>query len=154
MYVGFKKCKTCHRSKKIGNQVGIWQGATHANALKSLSSPEALKYAKENNMGDPNKDPQCLNCHATMATVDTNLIDPNGKLTLEEGVSCESCHGPGSHYKKLSIMKDYEKALTNGLIVPTKEVCISCHNEKNPFYKPFNFEEQIIKINHPIPKQK
>jgi hypothetical protein len=27
-----------------------------------------------------------------------------------------------------------------------------CHNPRNPFHKPFNFEEASKKIAHPIPK--
>ncbi len=153
-YVGVKKCKTCHNTKKIGKQYDIWKKGPHANALKSLSSKKALEYAKKNGIADPAKDAKCLNCHSTYATVDKKLIDPKGKLTVEEGVSCESCHGPGSKYKKMSIMKDHEKSLANGLILPTEQVCKTCHNDKNPFHKPFNFKEYAAKIAHPIPKKK
>lgn len=153
-YVGVKKCKTCHKTKKIGNQYGIWKKAAHANALKSLSSKKALDYAKKNGIADPSKDAKCLNCHSTMATVDKKLIDPKGKMTIEEGVSCESCHGPGSAYKKMKIMKDHEKSLANGLIVPTEKVCKTCHNEKNPFHKPFDFKKMVAKVQHPVPAKK
>lgn len=150
-YVGVKKCKTCHKTKKIGDQYGIWKEAAHANALKSLASKESLEYAKKNGIADPTKDAKCLNCHSTAATVDKKLIDPKGKLTVEEGVSCESCHGPGSVYKKMKIMKDHEKAMANGLIEPTEQVCITCHNDKNPFHKPFDFKKMVAKVQHPVP---
>jgi len=152
-YVGVKKCKTCHNTKKSGKQYDIWLKGPHANALKSLSSEKAMEYAKKNGIADPSKDPKCLNCHSTAATVDKNLIDPKGKLTVEEGVSCESCHGPGSKYKKKSIMKDHEKSLANGLIMPTEQVCKTCHNEKNPFHKPFDYKKMAAKIAHPTPKK-
>ncbi len=153
-YVGVKKCKTCHKTKKIGNQYGIWQKAKHSNALKSLSSKEALEYAKKHGIADPAKDEKCLKCHSTMATVDKKLIDPKGKMTIAEGVSCESCHGPGSKYKKMSVMKNHDKAIANGLIMPTEKVCVTCHNKENPFYKPFDFKKMVAKISHPIPKKK
>lgn len=153
-YVGAAKCKTCHKKEKIGNQYGKWLEASHAKALESLSSEKSLKYAKENGIEDPTKYPKCLECHSTMATVDTALIDPKGKMTIEEGVSCESCHGPGSKYKKKKIMKDHDLSLANGLIVPDKKVCESCHNDKNPFFEGFDFDKQIKKVDHPIPEKK
>ncbi len=54
-------------------------------------------------------------------------------ITIAEGVSCESCHGPGSAYKTNTIMKDQALSIKNGLILPTKEVCEKCHNKENPF---------------------
>ncbi|APF19068.1 YVTN beta-propeller repeat-containing protein [Caldithrix abyssi DSM 13497] len=153
-YVGAAKCKTCHNTKKSGKQYTIWKNGPHAKAMESLKSEASLKYAKEHGIADPSTDPKCTKCHATMAAVDKALIDPKGKLTMEEGVSCESCHGPGSVYKKLSIMKDREKALANGLVLPEEKVCVTCHNEQNPFHKPFNYKEFSAKIAHPTPKKK
>ncbi len=153
-YVGVKKCKVCHNTKKIGKQYTIWKNGPHAKALQSLASKEAMDYAKKHGIADPSKDAKCLNCHSTQATVDKKLIDPKGKMTVAEGVSCESCHGPGSAYKKMSVMKNHKKALANGLILPTQKVCETCHNKKNPFYKPFDFKKYAAKIAHPIPKKK
>ncbi len=163
MYVGAAKCKICH-GKKTGDQYGIWEKGPHANALKSLSSEAALKYAKENGIADPAKDAKCLNCHSTMSTVDAKLLDPKGKMTVEEGVSCESCHGPGSKYKSPKIMKKsaydedhaaaHKAALAAGLVEPTEAVCVTCHNEKNPFHKEFKFAEKVAKIAHPNPERK
>lgn len=42
-------------------------------------------------------------------------------------LECESCHGPGSEYKALSIMKDPEKARAAGLVIPTATFCANCH---------------------------
>ncbi len=153
-YVGVAKCKTCHNTKKIGKQYTVWKNSLHAKAMESLKSEKALKYAKEHKIADPSKDATCTKCHSTMASIDKSLIDPKGKLTIEEGVSCESCHGPGSVYKKRSIMIDREKAIASGLVVPTEKVCVTCHNKDNPFYKPFDFKTYSAKIAHPVPKKK
>lgn len=151
MYVGVKKCKTCHNTKKMGKQYDVWSQNKHAKALESLASEKSLNYAKENGIADPTKAPECLNCHATAATVDKALQEKT--LTMEESVSCESCHGPGSEYKSMKIMKDHEASLANGLIVPTKEVCETCHNENNPFHKKFDYDTYVKKIAHPIPAE-
>jgi hypothetical protein len=42
-------------------------------------------------------------------------------------LDCESCHGPGSEYKSLAVMKDPEKAKAAGLVNPTATFCASCH---------------------------
>jgi len=147
-YIGAAKCKMCHNKPQTGKQYDIWASSLHANALKSLSSQQSLDYAKKNNIADPTKEKTCLKCHATYYSVKEDLIQT---LTAQEGVSCESCHGPGSVYKSNAIMKDQAKALASGLILPTKEVCEKCHNKENPFHKPFNFETAVAKIAHPNP---
>ncbi|MEO8361895.1 MAG: hypothetical protein ABI672_17810 [Vicinamibacteria bacterium] len=42
-------------------------------------------------------------------------------------LDCESCHGPGSEYKTLAIMKDSKKALAAGLVMPVRSFCSKCH---------------------------
>lgn len=147
-YIGAAKCKMCHNKPQTGKQFDIWASSLHANALKSLSSEKSMEYAKKNNIADPTKEKSCLKCHATYYNVKEDLIQT---LTANEGVSCESCHGPGSVYKSNAIMKDQAKSLASGLILPTKEVCEKCHNKENPFYVPFNFEAAVKKIAHPNP---
>ena len=147
-YIGAAKCKMCHNKEDKGEQYNKWMAAPHANAMKSLSNEKSMAYAKENGIADPTKDPGCLSCHATAGAIDKSQ---NGGIKMDEGVSCESCHGPGSVYKNMSIMKSREKSMESGLILPTKEVCVTCHNEKNPFHKPFNFDEAVKKIAHPDP---
>lgn len=147
-YIGAQKCKMCHNSEKSGQQYKIWSESLHAKALVSLSNEKSMEYAKANNIADPAKEPKCLKCHSTAASVDKSLVET---MTIEEGVSCESCHGPGSVYKDMKIMKSRELSMKNGLILPTKEVCEGCHNEENPFHKPFDFNTAIKKVGHPKP---
>lgn len=42
-------------------------------------------------------------------------------------LDCESCHGPGSEYKSLAIMKDAKKARAAGLVIPERSFCATCH---------------------------
>jgi hypothetical protein len=147
-YVGAAKCKICHNKPATGQQYKIWSESLHANAMKSLSNEKSLAYAKEHNIADPTKEPSCIKCHSTAGHVKESL---QAGITIAEGVSCESCHGPGSAYKTNTIMKDQALSIKNGLILPTKQVCEQCHNKDNPFYKPFNFDEAVKKIAHPNP---
>ncbi len=136
-YIGASKCKMCHNKPPKGAQYKVWAAGPHANAMKSLSEAEA-------------KDPKCLKCHSTASAIDAKL---NAGVKATEGVSCESCHGPGSAYKSMSIMKSHEKSLANGLIVPDEKLCKTCHNDESPTFKGFDYKEYSAKIAHPDPSK-
>jgi nitrate/TMAO reductase-like tetraheme cytochrome c subunit len=74
----------------------------HAKAFERL---EAEDQANE----------ECLTCHAT------------GKSAEMPGVQCEACHGPGSDYKGMKVMKDPEASLAAGLVIPDEASCLTCH---------------------------
>lgn len=44
-------------------------------------------------------------------------------------LDCESCHGPGSEYKTMAIMKDPAKARAAGLVIPDASFCANCHTK-------------------------
>jgi len=115
----------CHKGAKKGEVFEKWENSPHAKAL------ETLKAKGED------KNPKCLECHVT-----------DVKTAATEGVGCEGCHGPGSAYKSMSIMKDKQKAIANGLVIPNEATCKKCHNEKSPTFKGFNFDEYFKKIDH------
>ncbi len=98
-YEGADKCKMCHKQ-----QHASWLETTHAKATEAAKASTERKF-----------EASCLGCHATNA--DENL----------PGVQCEACHGPGSDYKKMSIMKDKDMAIANGLVIPTQATCDKCH---------------------------
>ena len=78
--------------------------------------------------------------------MDESLV--GSKFKKEDGVQCESCHGAGGDYKSMSVMKDRQKSIDAGLIMPTEKVCRSCHNTKSPNFKGFNFKKYYEKIKH------
>lgn len=148
-FVGAKKCSMCHKGEKKGNMLEIWEASAHANAYKTLGEPAALEvYKKLGKTGSPQKDAACLQCHVTGHGGDSTMV---AKLIVENGISCESCHGAGGDYWKIPIMKDHDKAVANGLTAKPKEACITCHNAKSPTYKEFKFEEYWEKIKHATP---
>lgn len=152
---GVATCKTCHLTKKSGAQFKVWSASPHSKAFEVLKSDEAKAIAKEKGIADPSTADACLKCHVTAFGVDAKMKGP--KLTMEEGVSCEACHGAGSNYKSMKLMKDITagkiKGEDYGLVLPTEAVCVTCHNEESPTYKPFKFEEAAKKIAHPIPEK-
>ena len=126
-YIGAVKCKMCHNKPDKGEQYNKWAAGPHAKAMESLK-------------GDDATNPKCLKCHQTNSAF------------ANEGVSCESCHGAGSSYKSMSVMKNHDMAVSKGLIDPNEALCKTCHNSESPNFKGFNFKEYKAKIAHPNPK--
>jgi len=148
-FVGVSKCKTCHKSEAKGDQFGIWSASKHAQAYEVLASEAAMAVAKEKGIDNPQTSDQCLVCHVTGYAAPAEQKSESYDQT--EGVGCEACHGPGSEYKNMKIMKDAAASIAAGLVIPTEETCVTCHNEKSPTFKGFKFEEAAKVIAHPNP---
>jgi hypothetical protein len=145
-YVGAQKCQVCHKSETQGRQYVIWEASKHSKSFEALTSPKAAEAAKAMGVDKPAEDPRCLKCHSPLAAKAPEL--------KTDGVSCEVCHGPGSEYKKLSVMKDKAAAVKSGLILygspdAIKAQCLKCH--ENPHGISFDFASFWEKIKHPVP---
>jgi nitrate/TMAO reductase-like tetraheme cytochrome c subunit len=108
-YIGASKCKMCHKV-----QYTSWESLSHAKAFDRLT-------------GDEQSNPDCLKCHATGGSADM------------PGVQCEACHGPGSDYKSMKVMKDRDASVAAGLIVPNEDTCKGCHVGAPHDQKPFDY---------------
>jgi formate-dependent nitrite reductase cytochrome c552 subunit len=117
--VGPETCKACHPGA-----YATWRAGPHARALESL--PERSR-----------KDPRCLSCHAPQ--IEDGI----------SGVSCESCHGPGSAYAASYVMRDAELARAVGLVDPGEKTCIACHTESTPSLQRFVYDRKLKLIAHP-----
>ena len=167
-YIGVAGCRMCHNSTKQGEQVPIWKGTKHAQAYKSLKSEEALKMGAQRGLKKaPVESPECLRCHAIGWDLSeeqrARFLKPAFKI--EDGIQCETCHGPGDEYKTLKVMKDRDLALKSGLVIGDEKLCRTCHNEQSPAWKPdryttkdgkkvgFDYASCWEKIRHPVPKE-
>lgn len=111
----------------------------HKNSVDDIADNEdARKYAELSGIGAANYlkgTSRCMECHGTI------ISGKEGK-EVEEGVSCESCHGPGSAYKDPhsegpkgapgTIRPGYTKSLPLGLWDLKNpdvlaEECVRCH---------------------------
>ena len=155
-YVGAKKCGICHKSAKQGEQLKIWEGSAHAKAYETLKSAEADKIAKEKGFGKAVEAKECLQCHVTGYGKDAKMFEKS--FSMEDGIQCEACHGPGSEYKSMKTMKDHAKAVAAGMTdfkdeAAIEALCKTCHNDKSPTHKKFVLKEMWAKIAHPIPSK-
>lgn len=147
-YVGVAKCRLCHMNAKLGgDNYNAWKASRHAHAYETLATEPAKAKAKELNIADPQTSERCVKCHVTAYGVDAALVGPTVKN--EDGIGCERCHGAGSDYMSLEVMRDRKAAVAKGLVVPDEKLCRGCHNEESPFYKPFDYKTFVEKIAHP-----
>lgn len=140
-YVGAGKCKMCHKTEKQGEQFPKWEARLHSKSYQALSTDKAKELCP-----DPVNNEKCLKCHAPLAGKADEI--------KEEGVTCEVCHGAGSDYKKLSVMKDHAKAVEAGLIdYPNEEAikkqCLTCHENAHDIT--FDFAAAWEKVKHLTP---
>jgi hypothetical protein len=133
--IGTKKCAMCHKKADKGDQYGVWQTKAHSKAYEMLAGEEALAVAAKLGIDNPQTSGQCLKCHSTAYFfTETQQSDA---VAVEDGVSCESCHGPGANYKKKSVMESREASIAGGMIYPAKEKsCTLCHNDTGPTWDP------------------
>ena len=161
LLVGTKKCKMCHKKEEKGNQFQKWLDGPHAKAFEALGSDEAKAAGATLGIEDPQASGKCLKCHSTAYNFTEKL--QTEAVLVTDGVSCESCHGPGKNYKKKETMQDRKASIAAGMIHPAAEHCEKCHNEENPTWDPekytladgtksgFDVEQAYEKIKHPNP---
>jgi hypothetical protein len=162
-----KLCMLCHKKEEVGDQVSVWKEGPHAHAFEALKSDKAKEVAAKMGVDDPTTSGKCLKCHSTAYGFTESRVTED--IALEEGVTCQTCHGPGKDYKsKTKHAKDPEKAKAElGLIEPTEaNTCSRCHGSKdNPTHDPtryklkdgstadFDFEQAWEKIKHTGPQK-
>jgi hypothetical protein len=149
-FVGAEKCRMCHNSPAKGAQFTRWTESKHSRAFQNLAGEEAKKIAAAKGIADPQKAPECLRCHVTGHGVSAAKL--TDKYKAEEGVSCESCHGPGGDYWQMSVMKDVAKAKAAGMVLPDESTCKTCHNADSPTFKGFDYKAALAQIAHPNPQ--
>lgn len=160
--ISIKKCAMCHKKEDKGNQYGKWQAMGHSKAYELLGTEEAKAVGAKLGIENPQASGQCLKCHSTAYFFTEKL--QTEEVKLENGVSCQSCHGPGADYKKKSIMESLEESIANGMVHPAKEKsCTLCHNDTSPTWKPdrytlpsgekagFDVKQAYEKIKHERP---
>ncbi|MDH4038730.1 MAG: multiheme c-type cytochrome [Candidatus Krumholzibacteria bacterium] len=152
-FVGASKCSTCHKTAAQGEQFPKWQASQHSKAFATLASDEAKEIGKKLSIDDPQKSDTCLRCHVTGHGAAAEMLGP--KYDATEGVGCESCHGAGGDYIKKATMEGLMtgaiEAASVGMVTPDDKLCVTCHNDKSPTFKGFDYDKYVEKIAHPIP---
>lgn len=136
-YIGPKQCTNCHdhdpekewyEKKEIPEVTRLFpdqKNAGHINSLKQLEAGKSDEFAKAVGLADKyDAAGSCVSCHATVWRGEANA-----------GVSCESCHGPGSGYRDPHQKKDaYDTSVKEfgmtrlvGNFAGWTQQCTNCH---------------------------
>ncbi|HEV3077390.1 MAG TPA: multiheme c-type cytochrome [Thermoanaerobaculia bacterium] len=139
-YLGPTACgsSSCHGSVEPRKTLGvrqdeyfIWQKKDlHARADGVLYNDRSRVIARRLHIGDAGKSQLCLTCHAL--AVPARL--QRGPLELEDGISCESCHGAASGWFEghRSESWTHQQSVAAGMtdlrdVQMRASVCLSCH---------------------------
>lgn len=143
LHLGAASCASslCHGSVQAfedspiaRNEYIIWQSDRyrnmHAKAFHKLQTPEAQSIARKLGLENAESAPECLVCHADHVAPALQ----GERFQLDDGVTCESCHGPAGEYIDAHVDKGQsrEDMLAHGLY-PTWDpeargrLCLSCH---------------------------
>ena len=103
----------------------------HAKAYSVLTNAQSKRIARNLGLPEPaEKSAKCLACHA----LDVPANRRARTFELDDGVSCESCHGPASAWLGPHTSKNWthEQSLRLGMydtkdLVKRTELCLSCH---------------------------
>lgn len=124
-FVGIQSCRGCHGTAASGDQYEQWKSSAHARAYDELRGDSARTYAATRKSSSPETDSACLRCHSTAFA---NIPSDRGStFQVEDGVTCEACHGPSSDYSTYSIMRDKKLFLQLGGRRGSEHECNDCH---------------------------
>ncbi len=143
-----------------------WKKDDHKASIQSMydALPQYEKMADLAGVGATNLfkgDNMCMKCHGT-------IVSGQEKKEADNGVSCESCHGPGSGYKdphsegdlkmgeqRTGYVKGFELGMRELANLDKRaEVCVGCHyvNDENllraghPSGNTFNYAKGIRQV--------
>ncbi|MBV9496334.1 MAG: hypothetical protein JOZ54_18945 [Acidobacteria bacterium] len=159
-YVGVASCinSGCHgstqplnASRVLQNEYYTWKDRDrHSKAQFVLSNATSARIAKNMRLKtSAEKASLCLDCHAT--NVPERAV--SGHIDIEDGIQCESCHGPASGWRDEHAQAGWthEQSVARGMIdlrsVPTRgSLCLSCHLGTGAK----EVDHELIASGHPI----
>jgi hypothetical protein len=160
-YMGVGSCSApqCHGSisplttSKAGvrqNEYTHWVSLEkHSKAYEVLLRERSLVIAKNLKMPEaPAQSERCLVCHAMFAPKELQ----GAKYQLEDGVSCEACHGGAKIWLENHVGRDYNDLLKEGMydtrnLAKRAEKCVSCHIGDATRHR--DVDHELIAAGHP-----
>lgn len=140
-YMGTGSCSSsnCHGSVHpvkglniLGNEYYTWsKHDKHSQAYTNLQKSDAKRMTSLMGLGEPTKEPLCLKCHSTYVP---DTVMRGEKFDLEDGVSCESCHGAAERWLESHAIlgathqQNLDKGLADTVSLSKRAtLCVSCH---------------------------
>ena len=157
-YTGPGSCSSssCHgaiqptgNANVLQNEYGTWVlRDRHAKAYSGLATPLAMRMAKLVGLANATTAPRCLACHSldVPAELQARTFDH------DDGVSCESCHGPASNWLGPHTTKGWthQQSIDAGMYelrdpVQRTSHCLTCHLGT----KDKTVDHELIAAGHP-----
>jgi hypothetical protein len=148
LYLGEIHCRHCHGGAEWSHmeQYPIWsQKDPHSRSFASLDNPLSREIASLMGLpeGQQAKWEKCVRCHVAQPVAELR----GDHYRIEEGISCEGCHGPAERWIVPHVLFDatHSSNVAHGMIdlkdlrVRT-EVCLRCHS---------NLDHEIVAAGHP-----
>ena len=158
-YMGAGSCagSTCHGSDRPQKapRTGIRQTEhtqwltkdKHAKTYEVLLKERSIQIAKNLKLTEPpSKSDRCLVCHTLYIPKEQR----SASYRVEDGVSCEACHGQAEGWLGTHIARGQAAALSVGMydtrnLVKRAEKCVSCHVGDDTR----NVDHELIAAGHP-----
>lgn len=117
------------------NEYSIWAGQDkHARAYQVLSNDVSVRMGRILNLNSPpQSNAKCLACHALAVPAEQRAQT----FELNDGVSCESCHGPAAGWLGPHTVKGWENQSSEqkarlgmkdlGDLAVRSHTCLQCH---------------------------
>ena len=135
----------CHGgTQKKKNEFTRWSTQDkHRKAYGVLFDERSQKMAKILGLKRPaHEDDFCLSCHGVK-----NDVAKSPRYDIQEGVSCESCHGAAEKWLEPHVQKEwpYEKSVRLGMtdlkdISIRTQTCLTCHS---------TLDHKVLAAGHP-----
>jgi Cytochrome c554 and c-prime len=135
-YLGAASCSSssCHGGAgEQHNQFIVWsQWDFHQRAALILTTARSARVAERLSINDAAVSTRCTVCHSPLTTISSaRLSDKNHP---DNGVSCESCHGPAEAWLRSHTRHDYTYAMrvSAGMrdlrnMYVRANACVACH---------------------------
>jgi hypothetical protein len=142
-YATMARCNTkdCHgadapKGSPALNEYGIWKSVDpHSKTFTTLYKAPSKAIGTAMTIAKVHESPKCLSCHTKV--VEPSKVVEGQKWSVQNGVSCEVCHGPGEkwvdpHATPKEKNWHHEQSVATGMIdlrdVATwARTCASCH---------------------------
>ncbi len=131
-YAGVRACSACHGPSGRAGECRLEPIHGHSHSYRLLSTPRASEIAVLSGVsGRPTETRVCLECHSAGADDGPRWWAPT--FQSDDGVQCESCHGPGSsHIAAVSSQTSGEYSAAKSLFIKRgdRADCHLCHTDR------------------------
>jgi len=157
-YMGVATCSSsnCHGAAVPRNSTNVLQNEyttwakkdAHSKAWRVLTTSDSKKIGANLGIENPAQEPLCLKCHSTYVPKEVH----GEKFAIEDGVSCEACHGAAEGWLKshTSSSATHKRNVENGMrdfsnLQERAKYCLTCHQgNDNQFV-----DHRLIGAGHP-----